>query len=71
MADEPRFWCRLCSTDVDLDDVWFRLRSGKVICVRCYERETGSGKRMDAEERRQVREALADAGGTIPGSTLP
>lgn len=49
--------CVICRFDVELDDVVIRGDAG-CICLRCYERETRSEKRMDKRLRRQLMQTL-------------
>lgn len=51
--------CVICRFDVELDDVVIRGDAG-CICLRCYERETRSEKRMDKRLRQQLIQALSE-----------
>jgi hypothetical protein len=52
------YTCRLCRWEVTLDDVVVSLRGERCICLRCYLRETGDSRRMPADFRREIDEAL-------------
>jgi hypothetical protein len=48
--------CSLCHFETELDDVQIRLGqySVRCICLRCFARETGSGRPVPRDLRRQV-----------------
>ena len=50
--------CRICRFETVLDDVVLSYANGQCICLRCYERETGSAMPMPKELRRDITEAL-------------
>ena len=50
--------CRICHFETDLDDVVAAFASGACICLRCFDRETGSALRMPKALRRELLSAL-------------
>lgn len=53
--------CRICRFETELDDAVLNLPSGACICLRCYARETGSGRTMPAPLRQAVTAAIVEA----------
>jgi len=53
--------CRICRFDAELDDIVLSLPSGACVCLRCYDRETGSALPMPKGLRQSVIAALASA----------
>jgi hypothetical protein len=53
--------CRICRFETELDDAVLNLPSGACICLRCYTRETGSGRLMPAHLRHALTATLAEA----------
>lgn len=53
--------CRLCRFETELDDAVLNLPRGACICLRCFSRETGSGRMMPAGLRQALTAALAEA----------
>ena len=51
--------CRICRFDTGLDDVVTAFASGTCICLRCFDRETGSARPMPTFLRRELLTALA------------
>jgi hypothetical protein len=55
--------CIICRFDVELDDIAITgSRPQRVVCLRCYGRETGTARRMPKALRREVQAALAGVG---------
>jgi hypothetical protein len=54
--------CRICRFETELDDVEVRHGQDQCICLRCFARETDSGRPMPKALRRQVIAALAQSG---------
>jgi hypothetical protein len=54
--------CRICHFETELDDVEVRQGLAHCICLRCFARETGSGRPLPKALRRQVIAALAEIG---------
>lgn len=54
--------CYLCHFEVEPDDVAVGSVAGRVICLRCYERETETGHPMPKWLRQQVSGAAGDVG---------
>ncbi len=52
--------CTLCRFETELDDVAIGTGSGALICLRCYDRETGNTRAMPKTLRRNILAALAD-----------
>jgi recombinational DNA repair protein (RecF pathway) len=52
--------CTLCHFDAPLDDAAVLRADGSCICLRCYGRETETGKRMPKALRRQLIAVLAE-----------
>jgi hypothetical protein len=50
--------CTICRFPVEADDV--AVQGRKVICLRCYARETGTAKLMSKELRRDILDALSE-----------
>ena len=53
--------CRICHFETELDAFVLNLSSGACICLRCYARETGSGRTMPAPLRHALTAAIAEA----------
>lgn len=52
--------CIICRYEVPLDDVAIvGSRRGRVVCLRCFGRETGAALPMPRALRRELSEALA------------
>ena len=51
--------CRICRFETELDDVVAALADGMCVCLRCFDRETGGGRRMPKSLRRELRTTLA------------
>jgi hypothetical protein len=52
--------CKICRYETELDDVVLGGRIGWCVCLRCFDRETGSGRPMSKGLRRELIAALAD-----------
>lgn len=53
------YQCRICAFETEMDDAVVCSTSGRCICLRCFTRETNTGKVMDKRLRHQVSAALA------------
>lgn len=53
--------CRICRFETEFDDTVLNLPSGACVCLRCYGRETGSGRVMPALLRQSITEVLVEA----------
>ena len=51
--------CRICRFETELDDVVAVIADGMCVCLRCFDRETGGGRRMSKTLCRELRMALA------------
>jgi len=51
--------CRICSFETELDDVVLTRSGGRCVCLRCYNRETGSNRPMPKTLRRELTVVLA------------
>ena len=51
--------CTICRFETELDDVVAPTAGGRCICLRCFERETGSARPMPKALRREIINALA------------
>lgn len=51
--------CGICRFETELDDVVLSRTGGRCVCLRCYDRETGGGRRMSKGLRRQLSAVLA------------
>ena len=51
--------CRICRFETDLDDVVTAFANGTCICLRCFDRETDSVRRMPNALRRELLSTLA------------
>jgi recombinational DNA repair protein (RecF pathway) len=54
------FTCIICRFETELDDVAVQSVSGRCICLRCFDRETGNVLPMPGALRRELVEALAN-----------
>jgi hypothetical protein len=59
-GDATVLTCSICHFETELDDVEVRQGLAQCICLRCFARETGSGRPMPKAPRRQVIAALAE-----------
>jgi len=50
--------CILCRFDVVLDDVLLMFKSGRAICLACYQREVDQAQPMPAALRRAITAAM-------------
>jgi hypothetical protein len=46
--------CIICRFETELDDVEVRQGDARCVCLRCFARETGSGRPMPKALRREV-----------------
>jgi hypothetical protein len=46
--------CIVCHFETELDDVIVRRHGSDCICLRCFDRETGSGRPMPKALRKEV-----------------
>ena len=54
--------CTICHFETELDDVVLSSRDGgRCVCLRCFDRETGSTRRMPKGLRRELSDLLAAA----------
>lgn len=51
--------CTICRFETELDDVVLGGRTGRCVCLRCFDRETGSARPMPLALRRELVAALA------------
>ena len=51
--------CTICRYETEFDDVALGGRTGRCVCLRCYGRETGNGRRMPKALRRELIAVLA------------
>ena len=51
--------CTLCHFATELDDAVLVREDGRCVCLRCYQRETGSARPMPKELQRTVGAVLA------------
>jgi hypothetical protein len=52
--------CIICRFAIEIDDVAVRgARGHRVVCLRCYARETGTHRAMPKSLRREIQAALA------------
>ena len=51
--------CTICRYETELDDVVLGGRTGRCVCLRCYGRETESGRPMPKALRRELSAVLA------------
>ncbi len=54
------FTCRICHFATELDDVAVRGPADRSICLRCYSRETDTGRPMPKPLRQAISAALAE-----------
>jgi len=54
--------CILCKWEVETDDIAILAGSGRVICVRCFDREVGDDKPMPRELRVEVTRVAGQEG---------
>ena len=52
--------CTICRFETELDDVVLGGRTGRCVCLRCFDRETGSTRPMPKALRRALSAALAE-----------
>ena len=52
--------CTICRCGTELDDIVIGGAGGRCICLRCFDRQTGSSRRMSHELRRVLTATLAD-----------
>jgi len=52
--------CMICRFETELDDVVLGGRTGRCVCLRCFDRETGSARPMPKNLRRAFSAALAE-----------
>ena len=52
------YLCMICHFEVILDDVMIKGTHGRVVCIRCYRRETESEEPMSKELRRELSATL-------------
>ncbi len=52
--------CVICRFETELDDVVLGGRTGRCVCLRCFDRETGSARPMPKALRRALVAALAE-----------
>ncbi len=50
--------CTICRFETELDDVVLGGRTGRCVCLRCFDRETGSARPMPNGLRRALVTAL-------------
>lgn len=50
------FECRICHFQFELDDVAIKFASGRCVCLKCFERETGRESHLPKRLVRDVRE---------------
>ena len=53
--------CAICRFETELDDVVLTCGDGRCICLRCFERETGSARPMPKGLRQHLVAALIAA----------
>jgi hypothetical protein len=51
--------CTICHFETELDDVVLRTAAEHCVCLRCYGRETGSGRPMPKALRHELITSLA------------
>ena len=51
--------CRICRFETELDDVVLGGRTGRCICLRCFNREAGGARPMPKGLRRALSAVLA------------
>ena len=51
------FVCVICHFDAELDDVVFDRGDGRCVCLRCYERETRTERRVSKAVVRDAKDA--------------
>ena len=51
--------CKICRFETEMDDVVLTRPGGHCICLRCYNRETGSTRTMPKPLRREISAFLA------------
>ena len=51
--------CTICRFETELDDVVLGGRTGRCVCLRCFDRETGSARPMPEALRRALATTLA------------
>ena len=52
--------CIICRFETELDDLVAATAGRRCICLRCFERETGSARPMPKALRREIINALAE-----------
>ena len=52
--------CTICRFETELDDVVLGGRTGRCVCLRCFDRETGSARPMPKALHRALSAALAE-----------
>ena len=52
--------CTICRFGTELDDIVIGGADGRCICLRCFDRQTGSARRMSRELRRALTVMLGD-----------
>jgi hypothetical protein len=50
--------CTICRFETELDDVVLGGRTGRCVCLRCFDRETGGTRSMSKRLRRELVAAL-------------
>lgn len=52
--------CTICRFETELDDVVLGGRTGRCVCLRCFDRETNNTRPMSKRLRRELTAALAE-----------
>ena len=52
--------CSICRSETELEDVVLGGRTGRCVCLRCFDRETDSARLMSKALRRELIAILAD-----------
>ena len=52
--------CVICRFETEFDDVVLGGRTGRCVCLRCFDRETGSARPMPKALHRALSAALAE-----------
>lgn len=53
--------CSLCHFDTETDDIAIRGPHGQIVCLRCYERETGAAIHLSPEYLKAFIDAAENA----------
>ncbi len=54
------FHCIICATDVVMDEVEMEVAEGRCICLRCWARETDTGKPLSRRLRLEATRAAEE-----------